>query len=341
MKEKLICKLFLLVSIPLLFVNTACQNTQKTFFVNEGLVYGTYYRFTYEHHTDIENDLKAAMAEVGKSLSTFDNTSVISLINNNDSSVNIDKHFKAVYTTAQLVSSYTNGAFDITVAPLVNAWGFGFDPQKERSKQIIDSIMLFVGYNKITLKNGKMIKQDTRTQLDASAIAKGYACDVVAQVLREAGVENFLVDIGGEIVVKGQNSRGKNWQVGINKAIDDATQQNQEIQQIISVTDVAIATSGNYRQFYYENNKKIAHTIDPRTGYPTNHSLLSTTVIAPTCMLADAYATAFMVMGNWEEIMEVVNNAVPTVAVFCIFEDATGKHIEMASPGFEQYLQEK
>lgn len=319
----------------------SCRNQQKQFFINEGLVYGTYYRITYEHYQDIEVDIKEAMAKVGTSLSTFDSLSVISRINRNDSTVVADTYFTEVFTTAQQVSTHTGGAFDITVAPLVNAWGFGFDPQHERTAILIDSIKQWVGYNTISLQNGKILKQHPQTQLDASAIAKGYACDVVAQVLREAGIENFLVDIGGELVVKGHNKRNTDWQVGINKAIDDATQQNQEIQQIISVTDVAIATSGNYRQFYYENNKKIAHTIDPRTGYPTNHSLLSTTVIAPTCMLADAYATAFMVMGNWEEIMKVVNNAVPPIAVFCIFENTTGKHIEMASPGFEQYLQEK
>jgi FAD:protein FMN transferase len=329
------------VFLAFLVVSMGCTKQQKQFFVNEGLVYGTYYRITYEHHQDLEAEIKTALAAVGKSLSTFDSSSVISRINNNDSTVVADMYFTQVFTTAQLVSSVTKGAFDLTVAPLVNVWGFGFDPQKERTDSLVDSIKNWVGYGKISLQDGKIVKQDPRIQLDGSAIAKGYACDVVAELLSKAGSDHYLVDIGGEVVVKGSNPRGTHWQIGINKAIDDATQQNQEIQQIISVTDVAIATSGNYRQFYYENNKKIAHTIDPRTGYPTNHSLLSTTVIAPTCMLADAYATAFMVMGNWEEIMEVVNNAVPTIAVFCIFEDATGKHIEMVSPGFEQYLQEK
>ncbi|MBP6230586.1 MAG: FAD:protein FMN transferase [Paludibacteraceae bacterium] len=319
----------------------SCVPSQQSFFINEGLVYGTYYRITYEHQSDLEKEIKTALDEVGLSLSTFNKQSIISRVNINDSTVVLDHYFTKVFTTAQHVSEDTHGAFDITVAPLVNAWGFGFDPQHQHTSTTIDSIRKWVGYEKISLSDGKILKQDPRIQLDGSAIAKGYACDVIADVLQKAGCTNFLVDIGGEIVVQGKNARGTDWQIGINKAIDDASQQNQEVQQIISITDRAMATSGNYRQFYYENDKKIAHTIDPRTGFPTDHSLLSVTVLAKSCMLADAYATAFMVMGDWDEILQTKNSLSDTIQVFCIFQDKGGKHIEIASPDFEQYLNHK
>ena len=183
------------------------------------------------------------------------------------------------------ISRETQGAFDITVAPLANAWGFGFKKGAFPDSAMIDSLLDITGYPKVSLSaDGKVIKQDSRIMLSCSAVAKGYAVDVIAQLLEKKGIGNFMVDIGGEVVVRGENPKKSLWRIGINKPIDDSLAVNQELQTILQVTDVGIATSGNYRNYYYKDGKKYAHTIDPRTGYPVQHSILSATVIARDCM---------------------------------------------------------
>ena len=278
---------------------------QSTYRTDSGRVFGTYYKVIYQAPNNLHAGIKEAMQKVNASLSTFDSTSIISRINQNDTNVVVDSLFTVVFTTAQQVSEQTSGAFDITVAPLVNAWGFGFEPTRTRSQATLDSLKACVGYQKISLTDGKVSKQMPCVQLDASAIAKGLGCDVVAQYLESQGVEHYLVDIGGELKLKGQNDKGKNWRIGIQQPAEDSLLVSNDVAAILSLTDVGVATSGNYRQFYYQDGKKISHTIDPRTGTPCQHNLLSTTVVAPTTMLADAYATAFMVLGDRDSIEAV------------------------------------
>ena len=278
---------------------------QSTYCTDSGRVFGTYYKVIYQAPNNLHAGIKEAMQKVNASLSTFDSTSIISRINQNDTNVVVDSLFTVVFTTAQQVSEQTSGAFDITVAPLVNAWGFGFEPTRTRSQATLDSLKACVGYQKISLTDGKVSKQMPCVQLDASAIAKGLGCDVVAQYLESQGVEHYLVDIGGELKLKGQNDKGKNWRIGIQQPAEDSLLVSNDVAAILSLTDVGVATSGNYRQFYYQDGKKISHTIDPRTGTPCQHNLLSTTVVAPTTMLADAYATAFMVLGDRDSIEAV------------------------------------
>ena len=230
------------------------------------------------------------------SLSPFNKESVISRINRNEE-VTPDSMFVHVFQLAKTISEHTYGAFDITVAPLVNAWGFGFKNGQDLTPAQIDSILSFVGFEKVALENGKIVKQDPRVILDCSAIAKGYGSDAVARLFDRKGIRNYMIEIGGEIVVKGLSPKEQKWKVGINKPIDDSLNVNNEIQTILNVTDLGIATSGNYRNFYYKDGKKYAHTIDPHTGYPVQHSILSSTVLAKDCATADAYATAFMVLG--------------------------------------------
>jgi len=272
---------------------------------DSGRVFGTYYKIIYSAPEDLHDGIKASLQRVNASLSTFDSTSIISRINQNDTNVVVDSLFTVVFTTAQQVSEQTSGAFDITVAPLVNAWGFGFDPTRTRSQTTLDSLKACVGYQKISLTDGKVTKQMPCVQLDASAIAKGLGCDVVAHYLESQGVEHYLVDIGGELKLKGQNDKGKNWRIGIQQPAEDSLLVSNDVAAILSLTDVGVATSGNYRQFYYQDGKKISHTIDPRTAAPCSHNLLSTTVVASTTMLADAYATAFMVLGDRDSIEAV------------------------------------
>ena len=293
-KKKLIWQIpFLLM---LIIGTVVILQKQPPFRTNEGLVFGTIYKITYQHQEDLHNDIKAALMEVDNALSPYNKNSIISRINHNQDTL-LNEHFTHVFELAQKISTETEGAFDITVAPLVNAWGFGFKHSIDIAPNVIDSIGQFVGYQKIRLSDGKITKDDPRTMLDCSAIAKGYGVDVVARTLDKKGVQHYMVDIGGEVVVKGKNSRMKTWRIGINKPVEDSLSINQELQTILEVSGVGMATSGNYRKFYYKDGKRYAHTIDPRIGHPVQHSILSATVIAKDCTTADAYATAFMVMG--------------------------------------------
>ena len=293
----------------LLFTVLCCIacTPQSTYRTDSGRVFGTYYKVIYQAPNNLHAGIKEAMQKVNASLSTFDSTSIISRVNQNDTTVVADSLFTLVFTTAQQVSRQTNGAFDITVAPLVNAWGFSFDPTRTRSQAMLDSLKACVGYQKIQLENGKITKQQPCVQLDASAIAKGLGCDVVANYFESQGVHHYLIDIGGEMRLKGVNNQYKHWRIGVQQPTEDSILVSNQVAAILSVSNVGVATSGNYRQFYYQGGKKISHTIDPRTATPCNHNLLSTTVIAPTTMLADAYATAFMVLGDRDSIETIAN----------------------------------
>ena len=263
---------------------------------DRGMVFGTVYHITYQSSKSLQKDIEAELAKVDASLSPFNKRSIITTVNENRDTV-VNKMFSDVFALAMKISDSTNGAFDITVAPLVNAWGFGFKGGAMPSRHQVDSLKALVGYHKVSLTNGRVSKTDPRIMLDCSSIAKGYGCDVVAKFLSAKGIDNYMVEIGGEIVTRGISEKRLPWKIGVTKPTDDSLNVNQEIQTIINVTDKAMATSGNYRNFYYKNGRKYAHTIDPSTGYPVQHNILSSTVIADDCATADAYATAFMVMG--------------------------------------------
>lgn len=263
---------------------------------DRGMVFGTVYHITYQSSKSLQKDIEAELAKVDASLSPFNKRSIITAVNENRDTV-VNKMFSDVFALAMKISDSTNGAFDITVAPLVNAWGFGFKGGAMPTRHQVDSLKALVGYHKVSLTNGRVSKTDPRIMLDCSSIAKGYGCDVVAKFLSAKGINNYMVEIGGEIVTRGISEKRLPWKIGVTKPTDDSLNVNQEIQTIINVTDKAMATSGNYRNFYYKNGRKYAHTIDPSTGYPVQHNILSSTVIADDCATADAYATAFMVMG--------------------------------------------
>lgn len=269
---------------------------KPTFRTQQGKIFGTLYTVTYEHNADLQTEIVAAMQAVDNSLSPFNKQSIITAINNNDST-EVDSLFSEVFHTAKQIHAESHGAFDPTVAPLVNAWGFGFKKGADVSSATIDSLCQLVGFDRIVLDGKQVSKADERIQLDFSAIAKGFGSDCVARVLDSHGIKNYMVEIGGEVVVKGHNKNGNPWGIGITKPVDDSLSVSQELQTVLRLTDCAIATSGNYRNFYYKDGVKYAHTIDPRSGYPVQHSLLSATVIADNCMRADALATAFMVLG--------------------------------------------
>lgn len=303
-----------------------------------GLIFGTVYNVTYQSKEDLHADIEAALKHFDGSLSPFNDTAVITRINRNEDIVP-DTLFTNVFRRSMEISEETDGAFDITVAPLVNAWGFGFKQGRFPDRHMIDSLLQFTGYTKVSLSpDDKVVKQDPRIMLDCSAVAKGYAVDVIAQLLRRKGVQNFMVDIGGEVVVDGLNPQGATWRIGINKPVDDSLAVNQELETVLHLSDVAVATSGNYRNFYYKDGKKYAHTIDPKTGYPTQHSLLSATVVADDCMSADAYATACMSMGLEEAIRFVDGNK--ALEAFFIYTDEEGRYQTYYTKGMNAYLGE-
>ena len=299
---------------------------------NTGYIFGTVYHINYQYDTYLNAEILAELNKVDASLSMFNKQSVITRVNNNQN-IEVNDMFTDVFTLAEKISNDTNGAFDITVAPLVNAWGFGFKNGQLPTRVMVDSLKSFVGYKRVTLIDKHVKKDDPRTTLDCGAIAKGYGCDMVAELLRRKGVANFMVEIGGEVVTCGISDRRLPWKIGVTKPSDDSLNQNQELQAVLNVTDKAMATSGNYRNFYYKDGKKYAHTIDPHTGFPVQHSLLSATVLADRCAVADAYATSFMVMGI-EKAKEVLKRN-PKLMAYFIYADEKGNYKVWYSPSMK------
>ena len=335
-KKKLIWQIpFLMV---LIIGTVVILKKQPPFRTNEGLVFGTVYKITYQHADDLQNEIKEAMLEVDNSLSPYNPNSIITRINHNQDTT-LNEHFTHVFELAQQISAETEGAFDITVAPLVNAWGFGFKHSIDIEPSVIDSLRQFIGYQKIQMVDGKMVKEDPRLMLDCSAIAKGYGVDRVARLLDKKGVQHYMVDIGGEVVVKGKNSRMKTWRIGINKPVEDSLSVNQELQTILEVSGVGMATSGNYRKFYYKDGKRYAHTIDPRLGTPIQHNILSATVLAKDCTTADAYATAFMVMGL--EKAKAFCEQHPELNAYLICAGEGDSYEIYYTPGMEKFMIKK
>jgi thiamine biosynthesis lipoprotein len=272
----------------------------------------------------LQGEVEAALKDVDQSLSMFNQQSIISRVNRGED-VEVDSLFKRVFLLSRQVSEATDGAFDITVAPLVNAWGFGFKNGSLPDSAAVDSLRALVGWQRVTLTpENRIHKEDAGIILDCSAVAKGFGVDVVADLLRSKGIENFMVEIGGEVVVSGKNPKGEAWHIGVNKPDDDPTSSNRELETVLTLDNQALATSGNYRNFYVtDEGRRVAHTIDPHTGYPVQHSLLSATVLAPNCATADAFATAFMVLGI-DRAKEVLVRH-PELEVYFIY-DSLGEH---------------
>jgi thiamine biosynthesis lipoprotein len=304
---------------------------------NADFIFGTTYHITYQCDSNMAAGIKAELLKVDQSLSPFNEKSIITAVNQNKA-VQLDSMFLDVYNLAVQISDETDGAFDITVAPLVNAWGFGFKNSTLPSPYQVDSLRQIVGYQKVSLENGHIKKKDPRIMLDCSAIAKGYGCDVIAKFLRSRGVKNFMVEIGGEIVTSGLNPDRLPWKVGVTKPSDDSLSTSHELQTVLNVTDMAMATSGNYRNFYYKGGKKYAHTIDPKTGFPVQHNILSATVIAKSCAEADAYATSFMVMGL-EKAQKVMERR-PELMAYIIYSDQNGENAVWYSPSLRNKIVE-
>ncbi|MGF1586655.1 MAG: FAD:protein FMN transferase [Bacteroidales bacterium] len=313
-------KLFLLILIAVFLVS--CEgDQQRKFLYLQGFTQGTSYHIAYNSPDSIDyhDQIRIIFDEIDYSMSTYNPESVISGINRNDPGVVADDYFISVFERAREISALTGGAFDITVAPLVNAWGFGFKEMENVTPALIDSLLHFVGLEKVGLdENMEVVKKHPDIMIDMNAIAKGYTVDVVAEFFDDKGVTDYMIEIGGEIRLKGANRNNQLWRIGIDKPVDDPTDISRELEEVLHLTGTSLATSGNYRRYYEKDGQRFAHTIDPVSGYPVQHNLLSATVIAPTCMDADAFATAFMVMGL-EKSMEMANSN-PELEAYFIYD---------------------
>ncbi len=266
----------------------------KEYRSDSGMVWNTFYHITYEADEDLSSVIMSAMNGVEASLSPFKYNSVISRINRGDT-LTTDRQVELILTMSQHVNGLSGGAFDPTVAPLVNLWGFGYEKGGgEPSQEQIDSCLALVGIGDCRIEEGKMVKKAAGTQFNFSAITKGFGSDEVGRALETSGCENYMVEIGGEIALKGVNSKGEKWRIQIDAPIDDKV--TSERLTVIELSDCGIATSGNYRNYRESESGRVGHTISPSTGRPVATEVLSATVIAPSCMEADALATACMAM---------------------------------------------
>lgn len=314
------------------------QNQERQYTLLQGSVFNTIYHIQYDDTTNYHSQIRELFDAFDASLSMFNPESQITRINNGDTSVVIDHYLTVLLDKAYQVSDLTDGAFDITVAPLTNLWGFGFKNAESVTQHVVDSLLQFVGYQKTHIDDaGHFVKDDPRIVLDASSIAKGYMCDVVADFLKEQGITNYMVEIGGEIACAGMNSRGDLWGVGINEPLDDSLSIENKLQDVVRITDCGVATSGNYRRFYTQDGRRYGHIIDPHTGYPVQQDILSSTVIAPNCITADALATAFMVLGS-KRSMQIIEADTTLMAYFiCSPEQGDGYNI-IYSPKLQNML---
>ena len=304
----------------LLFTVLIWQGCESTPYQHDqGFVFGTIYNITYQSDRNLQTEIEAELQKVDAEFSMFNEQSTVARLNRGEV-VDTSAMFSEVYQLAMAVNQDTDGAFDITVAPLVNAWGFGFKHEQMPTAEQVDSLL------------------QIRNQMDFSAIAKGYGCDVVARLLEEQGITNYMVEIGGEVVLRGVSPHQADWRIGVSKPTADTLSVEGELQTVLAMTDRAMATSGNYRNFYDKNGRRYAHTIDPRTGYPVQHSILSATVLADDCATADAYATSFMVLGM--EGAKAVLARHPELEAYLIYTDGQNQLQVWFSPTLEDKIAE-
>lgn len=289
--------IFILSSV--LFFMTSCKNvSQEPRFVNfRGVVFGTYYSISYycPRGEVYQESIDSLFREFNSSLSAYDPHSLLSRINRNETDT-ADAFFLPVLQRSLEIAQKTGGAFDPTVSPLVNAWGFGPGKPLTMTPARMDSLRRIVGHEKVSVEGSRVVKQIPQIQFDFNAIAKGYASDLAGEFLQARGVTAYMVELGGDLVARGRKPDGSGWRIGLEKPAPDM-QAPQEWMYLVEVIDQGVATSGSTRKYIEEDGRRYSHTIDPHTGRPVKHNLLSVTVFAPDCMSADAFATAFMVMG--------------------------------------------
>lgn len=326
--------------IVLVFLLTiSCRNREPVIDRISGFTQGTTYSIAFDNNINInpaelQQRVEKVFADFDMSLSLYKDSSLICRVNRNENVV-LDTFFTEVFKKSVEIANLTGGAFDITVGPLVKAWGFGPDEHKKFPVEKHDSLMNLVGMNKVSIADSRLVKSDPAINLDVNAIAQGYSVDVICRLFDGLGLKNYLVEIGGEVRARGKKGKSR-WKIGIDRPVDNNMSPGQDLEAIIQISDMALATSGNYRKFYVENGIKYSHTIDPHTGYPARNTLLSATILASECATADGIATACMVMGKDEAVKFIENH--PDYSAFLVYSDEKGNYATWSSESLRQFI---
>lgn len=320
-------QIFILILILGGILNSGCSKNDR-YIKSEGIIWNTIYHITYKGPENLKDSILPVLNEVSRSLSIFHPNSLVCQLNDNKS-IKADRHFIAVYDESKRINEISGGNFDPTLSPLIDAWGFGLRHTPNSDTIAIDSILNFIGLSRTYRINDTIVKEDIRTRFNFSAIAKGYGCDAVAEMFSRNGVDDYMIEIGGEITLRGQSPSGKKWSIGIDAPVENAVPGEEELL-ILSLTDCGVATSGNYRNFRREGENIVAHTISPHTGRPFVSEILSATVVAGSCMEADGMATACMASSLPEAISLIQTNPVEGLL---IFQDSI-----WMSPGFKDLV---
>ena len=321
--------------IVCLFFGCKGLDSSRSLIHNVGFAQGTSYSIKYMSSEDYHHEIDSLLTVIDNSLSTYNTNSLLSQLNSGDTSLLLDTHFVRVFKASQHISLLSDGLFDCTVAPLVEAWGFGPDDRKEVDSLYIATLLQQVGFQDLWLRGDSLLSNPQQKTMDFNALAQGYTVDVIAELLDSHLVFDYLIELGGELRAKGLNSRNKKWRVGIDKP-SNKIDVNDRFQIILNLHNKSLATSGNYRNFYEKDGQIYSHTINPKTAYPVQHSLLSATVIANDCMTADAYATTFMVMGV-EQTKDFLSKH-PNLEAFLIFTDADQSWENWSTEGFKSLV---
>lgn len=304
-----------------------------------GFTQGTSYHITYQSPVKDSLNLQPAveklLAEFDQSLSTYIDTSNISRLNNNETDI-VDDYFTEVFNESRRIYELSDGAFDITVGPLIDAWGFGPGRKLTMSQEVIDSILQYVGMDKVRLEGDRLVKEIPGLRIDLNAIAQGYSVDIVSAYIEDKGVKNYMVEIGGELRTLGVSPRNDAWKIGIDKPYFGNALPGQSLQEIVKLSGKSLASSGNYRKYYEVDGKKIVHTVNPKTGYTRMSNLLSVTIITDKCITADALATSCMSLGL-EKAKQLINSQENVEALF-IYTDQDGIFLEWMTEGMKELL---
>lgn len=305
----------------------------------QGFTQGTSYRVTYQHPSgvDLKERIDSLLGRFDRSLNAYEEGSLISAINRNEPGVKTDTLFRTLFRESARVNRISGGVFDITLGPVIDAWGFGTGERKDVDSAMVDSLLQYVGMEKVWLAGDSVVKALPQVELNVNAIAQGFSVDFVSAFLDSLGCRNFLVEIGGEIRTRGVNPDGTFWRIGVDRPEFGNMIPGEQMQVIIRMHDRALATSGNYRKFYMKEGVRITHSIDPASGYPKDSRLLSATILAGRCMTADAYATACMVMGL--EKARAFISGLKGIDAYLIYGDDQGRYRVWYTKGLKKYIE--
>lgn len=332
----------LLATVAVSIIATSCGQVESKYITIDGFAQGSTYHIVYNDPKgrDMREPIEEMLLEFDSVFSLFNPESMISRINMNDSSIKTHEWFTECFKIAEQINHQTDGALDITVRPLVKAYRIGKPDVRTPPQSEVDSLRALVGMQRISLTtDGKLLKEDPRISIDMNAIAQGYSVDLVGRLLEQQGIKDYIVEIGGEVLCRGKNSKGSKWRVGIDRPIDGNMTPGEDLQAVITLDNSALVTSGNYRKFSFDSlGRKVTHTIDPKTGATSQHNLLSATILAPTSTIADGYATACMVIGL--EASKRLVESRPELEAYLIYSDDNGEMHIYQTPGVESQIAE-